>query len=93
MRVMSKYCKAYPVSRLREFEKWDEYARGVKKKQAENGEEVEEALDDSDILYLQEDFTVTGSIFMDEDVIFNHLTPEWTAFCIEQLNFEVPEAV
>jgi hypothetical protein len=92
MRVMSKYCKAYPVGRLREFEGWDENARHVRKMRTDNGEEVEEVLDDNDILYLQEDFTVTGGIFMDEDVIFNRPSLDWTTFCKEKLNFDVLDA-
>jgi len=57
MRVMSKYCKAYTLSRLREFDGWDEHARVLKKKEFVNGEEKERELQDSDILFLQEDFT------------------------------------
>ena len=91
MHVMSKYCKAYPVSRLREFEGWNENAHGLKTKKTENGEEIERGFDDGDILFLQEDFTVTSGIFMDEDVVFNHLTPDWTDYCKEKLNFQVPE--
>lgn len=91
MHVMSKYCKAYTVSRLREFESWNEHARTIKQRDALSGAEIERALEDKDILFLQEDFTVTGGIFMDEDVVFNCSTPDWTDFCKEKLNFVVPD--
>ena len=86
MRVMSKYCKAYPLSRLREFDGWDEHARLLRKKDLVNGEERE--LQDSDILFLQEDFTVTSGIFMAEGVVFDCPTRSWTTFCKEVLQFE-----
>ncbi len=41
--------------------------------------------------FLQEDFTVTADIFIDEDVIFSDVTPDWIAFCQATLQFEVPE--
>ncbi|HEX8337893.1 MAG TPA: hypothetical protein VF621_14245 [Pyrinomonadaceae bacterium] len=87
---MSRYCKAYPVSRLREYEGWAASARAVRA--ARPGRlDGSPTLEDSDILYLQEDFTVTGGIFMNEDIIFDDLTPDWTAFCKERLRFSPPE--
>ena len=88
MRVMSKYCKAYPLSRLREFDGWDEHARLLRKKEFVNGEEKERELQDSDILFLQEDFTVTSGIFMAEGVVFDYPARSWTTFCKDILQFE-----
>ncbi|HXQ72542.1 MAG TPA: hypothetical protein VN844_18750 [Pyrinomonadaceae bacterium] len=88
MRVMSKYCKAYPLSRLREFDGWNEHVRFLKKKELVNGEENERELQDSDILFLQEDFTVTSGIFMAEGVVFDCPARSWTTFCKEILQFE-----
>jgi len=88
MRVMSKYCKAYPLSRLREFDGWDEHARPLKKKEFVNGEEKERELQDSDILFLQEDFTVTSGIFMAEGLVFVCSARSWTTFCKDILKFE-----
>ncbi len=42
-------------------------------------------------LYLHENYVVTEGIFMDEDVIFDDVTPEWKEFCQEDLGFEVPD--
>lgn len=88
MRVMSKYCKAYPLSRLREFDGWDEHARLPRKRELVNGAETERELEDDIILFLQEDFTVTSGIFMAEGVVFDCPARGWTTFCKEILQFE-----
>lgn len=93
MSRMGKYCKAYPVSSLREFAGWTEKPQG-------NGEQTEAsdqngaaAADEpnvGDYVYVHDDYTVTGGIFKDEAVIFDAPTPEWVDFCKNQLKFEVP---
>jgi hypothetical protein len=93
MRKMGRYCKAYPIQKLREFPGWSENAANARKeKKQEDGKEVEVAreLTDADHLYLQEDYTVTDGIFMEENVIFDNVTPEWKDFSTNTLNFEVP---
>jgi len=93
MPKMGKYCKAYPITRFREFDKWTEKSENVRKeKKSEDGKEVEvqRQLTDGDYLYLQEDYTVTDGIFFDENTIFNDVTPDWVAFCKNTLNFEIP---
>lgn len=52
--------------------------------------ETPRALNDDDYLYLQENFTVTDGIFIDENVVFDDVTPEWMDYCKDTLNFEVP---
>lgn len=93
MSRMGKYCKAYPISSLREFEGWTE-------KPQSNGEQTEPANQNGnagaagpnvgDYVYIQDDYTVTGGIVKDEAVIFDAPTPEWMDFCKNQLKFEVP---
>ena len=39
-------------------------------------------------LYLQESLIVTRDIFIDEEVVFDKITPEWAEFCKTVLNFE-----
>lgn len=93
MRKMGQYCKAYPIQRFREFPNWKENAENARKETKEvEGKETEVAreLTDADYLYLQEDFTVTDSIFLEENVIFGDVTPEWKQFCEQTLQFEVP---
>lgn len=93
MATMGKYCKAYPVGRLREFSAWTENAQNTRKetRQTDGTEtEVNRELGDDDFLYLQENFVVTDGIFIDENVIFDTITPEWIEYCKETLKFEVP---
>ncbi len=93
MPKMGKYCKAYSVTKLRDFDKWSEKSENVRKeKKYDDGKEVEwqRPLTDAEYLYLQEDFTVTDGIFIDENTIFDDVTPEWIAFCKNALNFEIP---
>lgn len=93
MAQMGKYCKAYPIPRLREFNGWSENAQNTRREKRQiDGSEVEapRELTDDDFLYLQENFTVTDGIFLDENIIFDNVSPEWVEFCKEQLKFEVP---
>jgi hypothetical protein len=86
MSNMGKYCKAYPITRLREFGEWQEHSQNARK---EN--DVPRELTDADFLYLQENLVVTDGIFIDENVIFDNVTPEWIDFCKNVLKFEVPD--
>jgi hypothetical protein len=45
-------------------------------------------LTDADYVYLQGNFTVTDGIFIDENVIFDEVTPEWIEFCRNVLGYE-----
>ena len=93
-KVMGKYCKAYPISRFREYANWKEDSGNARKETVEeNGEESEvtRALTENDHLYLQEDFVVTDGIFKNENIIFGDITDEWIDFCKSKLEFEVPD--
>lgn len=84
MTTLGKYCKAYPLARLRQFAGWSEKAENARKIFKEvNGEAVTVAreLTDADYVYLQTNFTVTDGIFIDENIIFSDVTPEWIEFC------------
>jgi hypothetical protein len=86
MSKMGRYCKAYPIAKLHEFGDWAKYYRGpVKVADSANSEE--------DFLFLQENFTVTKGIFVDEEIVFDNVTSEWEDFCKNTLNFEVPADV
>ena len=41
----------------------------------------------ADYVYLQGSFTVTDGIFIDENVIFDNVTPEWIEFCRDVLGY------
>ena len=84
MTTLGLYSRAYPLSRLRQFAGWTERTENARKIIKEvNGESVEVAreLKDSDYVYLHTDFTVTDGIFIDENIIFSDVTPEWIEFC------------
>ncbi|HJQ69036.1 MAG TPA: hypothetical protein VKA70_08690 [Blastocatellia bacterium] len=93
MANMGKYCKAYPVNRFREFNNWTANLQNLRqdKQQADGQETVApRELTDDDHFYLQENFTVTDGIFIDENIVFGDVTPEWVEFCKNTLNFEIP---
>jgi hypothetical protein len=95
MANMGRYCKAYPVSRLRQFPQWEENLSNLRKEKKEiDGKEQEVAreLTDDSYLYLQENFTVTDGIFIDENLIFDRVSPEWKEFCQTTLEFRIPGA-
>lgn len=91
MTILGKYCKAYPLYQLRQFSGWSERAENAKKIRREvEGEIIEEAreLSDEDYVYVQRNFTVTDGIFIDENIIFNDVTPEWIDYCKNVLGLE-----
>jgi hypothetical protein len=93
MAKMGRYCKAYPIGRFRQFSGWmeDRQNTRVEKSEIDGREpEVRRQLTDDDYLYLQEDYTVTDGIFLEENVVFSEVTPEWKAFCSNVLKFEIP---
>ena len=69
------YARAYLLGDLRKFSDWPG-----------NSE-----LSDDDVVFLQQDFTVTELIWPGENVIFNQTTPEWIDFCKRELHFKVPD--
>lgn len=93
MATLGKHCKAYPLQLFRQFPDWSENLKNARKTRKEiDGEivEVERELSDSDYLYLQENFTVTDSIFVDENIIFSDVSAAWTDFCLNVLGVHFP---
>lgn len=91
MTILGKYCRAYPLSQLRQFAGWAEKAENARRIVKEfDGETVEVAreLTDADYVYLHANFTVTDGIFIDENIIFSDVTPEWIEFCRSVLKHE-----
>jgi ankyrin repeat protein len=81
------YARAYLLGDLRKFSDWQEEKASVSAN--ENGNSHE--LSDDEVVFLQEDFTVTRLIWPGENVIFNQTTPEWIKFCTQELQFKVPD--
>ncbi len=94
MATMGRYCKAYSLKKLREFDGWTEQVENARKEKQKgaDGKEVEvtRVLTDDDYVYLQENHVVTDGIFKDENIIFDQVTPEWIAYCHDILQFEIP---
>ena len=93
MATIGKYCKSFKLSRLREFPGWTEYAENARKIRKEiKGETIEipRELTDDDYVYLHGDFSVTDGIFIDENIIFNRVTPAWIDFCLRLLGQPAP---
>ncbi|MCI0338087.1 MAG: hypothetical protein L0226_10950 [Acidobacteria bacterium] len=93
MSKMGKYCKAYPISRLREYQGWAEKNKNnTKEEKIIDGKDVEADGQVAELshLYLQENYVVTNGIFLDENIIFDDVTPEWIDFCKNSLKFEIP---
>jgi hypothetical protein len=77
---MRKYCKAYKLKDLRQFSGW----------RAASGA-TEQELEDEDICYLWDDYTVVKSPVQSGGVLFEDITPAWRDFCQTVLKFEIPE--
>lgn len=93
MSTLGKHCKGYPLKLLRQFPRWTENRKNARRVRKEiDGEivEVHRDLTDSTYLYLQEDFTVTDSIFVNENIIFNNVTVEWIDYCLNVLGVQFP---
>ena len=96
MTLLGKYCKAFPLHRLRQFSGWTEKAENAKKIRREvNGKIVEDPreLTDVDYVYVQRNFTVTDGIFIDENIIFSDVTPQWIEYCRKELGLQNHDAV
>lgn len=92
MAHMGRYCKAYSVRRFREYTKWNEDVSQLKPLESSDSEpQAERGLTDEDYLLLQENYSVTNGIFLDEGIVFNDVTPEWREFCQKTLQFQIPE--
>src|SRR5215204_5386744 len=95
MGQMCLYCKAYPIERFQEFNKWNEHAKPISSVNQSDGDSAtarpEETALRERILFLQENFVVTASIFLDEHIVFDKVTDEWKDFCQNVLEFKVPE--
>ena len=96
MTTIGKYCKAYQLSRLRQFPSWTEKPENARLIRTElEGETVTviRELTNLDYVYLHADYTVTDGIFIDENIIFSEVTPEWVEFCRNVLGYQPPDSI
>lgn len=85
---MPRYRKAYLLSQLRAFCRWDESRlQDCELLQAEaKGPRSE----DDVLLFIMEDLRVTSSAFEDEPIVFSTDSVDWECFCREELGFKTP---
>ena len=72
-----KYCSAFHLKDLRRYPAWTE-------------NEIT-GLNGDDVVFLHGDYSVTRSIWANEDVVFDKVTDEWKNFCHNDLKFAVPD--
>lgn len=89
MPTMGNYCKAYPVAYFRKFSGWKEAVPPLRvSPDSDSASTI--PLEETEYFYLQENYTVTAGVFLDEAVAFAEVTPEWKVFCTDELKFVVP---
>jgi hypothetical protein len=75
MAKLGSYCKAYPLAELRKYQQWNETTEVA-------------ALPGDTYVFLQEDYTVTRDIYLDDELVFRDSDPAWETFCREELGFD-----
>ena len=89
-----KYCKAYYLGSFRQFPDWMESRSNRKEKNngdASGARQEDKELSEDGIVFLHHDYTVTESMWHDENIIFDKVTPEWKEFCDTVLDFKIPD--
>ena len=88
MKHVSNYCKAYLAEELRRFPEWQERVQPL----VVGPGEADDSGGVTEYFFLHDDYVVTASVHRDEQVTFDHVTPDWKAFCEGVLNFTAPSA-
>ena len=89
MAKMGRYCKAYPIERLEEYSEWKTKVKTTLPLSPDQ-DMSQQTESDTKYLFLQENFTITNGVFIDENIVFDDVTSQWMKFCTENLNFEIP---
>ena len=85
------YCKAYRLEELRRFEHWSESRINWKTADETENHASDAEIPDDDVVFIHQDYMVTESIWPNENVIFENVTPQWRDFCNTVLGFKVPD--
>ena len=78
------YCSAFHLKDLRRYPAWTE-------NEITNGDSNGKQLKGDDVVFVHGDYSVTRSIWTNEDVVFDKVTEEWKNFCLGELKFTVPD--
>jgi hypothetical protein len=90
-RLPRLYCRAYMLSELKGYSGWDETSDDWNEKgRFDNGTTGGRPTDEK-VVFIHEDFTVTKSMWQNENVIFKSLDAAWKEFCLDSLKFKAPE--
>ncbi|HEY9401513.1 MAG TPA: ankyrin repeat domain-containing protein [Pyrinomonadaceae bacterium] len=82
-----KYCRAYQQSELEQFPGWHEQKiKGSVEAAGQIGDEGDDAM-----LYLHQNFRVTASMWENENIVFDEISPEWKNFCANVLKFKAQD--
>lgn len=90
-RPSREFCKAYTLSTIREFPGWTESLTETVEASAPANDTSETSNETDVVVFIHQDLTVTKSMWHNEDVIFDSVTPAWEQFCHEHLKFKVPD--
>jgi uncharacterized protein len=96
-----KYCKAYRLGSLRKYPGWNESrivskqdtqgATGTDRLNPSNNRTVDGSLTDDKIVFIHHDYSVTESIWRNENVLFANVDAAWKEFCTDFLKFKIPD--
>jgi len=91
LRPERRYCKAYHLKDLKQYPAWSESRINWKeKKDGKEADQSDGAFTDDKIVFIHQDFTVTESMWHNENVIYNQVDEPWREFCSNSLAFKVP---
>lgn len=77
------WARAYLLSELRQFPAWSDT----------DETKEDETTSEPRVVFLHHDLTVTSSMWHNENVVFDNVTPEWQEFCQNVLGFRVPDDI
>ncbi len=84
-RVPRSYCKAYRLGDLRSYAGWKEQRSNWTEADASG---AAEPLEDSKIVFIHQDLSVTESMWHNENVLFASNDESWRKFCEQTLGFK-----
>lgn len=79
-----KYCSAFYLKELRGYSAWTE-------NEIKGADANAQPLNGDDVVFLHADYSVTRSIWANEDVLFDKVTDQWKDFCNSKLQFAIPD--
>jgi ankyrin repeat protein len=86
-----EYCAAFPLEQLRGFPGWNSTLKDGLPSPHTAAADADRAEDQ--IVFLHHDYTVTKSIWRNEQVIYDQVTPAWIDFCSDVLGFRTPSDI